>query len=183
MKRQGKVLWTLLNKGGRKGGDELIPLYKPHMPSLPELNDILNSGQLAAGNYTKKFENDLYMFFAEKNVLTVNTFNSAVSIAASCAGCKYGDEIVVSPMACLASTQPYAAAGLKIVWADIDPHTGTLDPESVEKKISRNTTCIIHNHFCGYPGYIDEINEIGKKYAEAFEILRMEMAFDKDMSL
>ncbi len=134
------------------------------MPALPELNDILNSGQLAAGSYTKKFEKDLCTFFSEEKVLAVNTFNSAVSIAVACAGGKYGDEIVVSPMACLASTQPYAAAGLKIVWADIDPHTGTLDPASVEKKITGNTTCIVHNHFCGYPGYIDEINEIGKKY-------------------
>jgi dTDP-4-amino-4,6-dideoxygalactose transaminase len=67
-------------------------------------------------------------------------------------------------MACLASTQPYATAGLKIVWADIDPHIGTLDPVSVEKHISKKTKAIIHNHFCGYPGYIDEINKIGKKY-------------------
>lgn len=148
----------------RKDGDELIPLYKPYMPILPELDDILYSGKLAAGAYTKEFEKGLSSFFSEEKVLVVNTFNSAVCVAVASAGCVYGDEAVASPMACLASTQPYKGAGLKIVWADIDPCTGTLDPDSVKRKITKRTKCIVHNHFCGYPGYIDEINEIGRKY-------------------
>ena len=34
----------------------MIPLYKPHMPQLPELEEILYSGQLAYGKYSLKFE-------------------------------------------------------------------------------------------------------------------------------
>lgn len=142
----------------------MIPLYKPYIPELPELNCILSSGHLAAGKYTKEFEKRLCDFISENKILAVNNFNNAVSVAISVMGYEYGDEVIASPMACLASTQPYATAGLKIVWADIDPHTGTLDPDSVENKITSNTKCIVHNHFCGYPGYIDEINEIGRKY-------------------
>lgn len=142
----------------------MIPLYKPYMPELPELNDILYSGQLSAGSYTKEFEKRLCEFFSEDKILAVNTFNSAISVAITTVGYSCGDEVIASPMACLASTQPYAAAGLKIIWADVDPHIGTLDPKSVESKITKKTRYIVHNHFCGYPGYIDEINEIGKKY-------------------
>ena len=58
----------------------------------------------------------------------------------------------------------FVAHEINIKWADIDPTTGTLDPGSVEKKISSKTKAIIHNHFCGYPGYIDEINELGRRY-------------------
>lgn len=47
--------------------------------------------------------------------------------------------------------------------ADVDPKRGTLCPESVEGKISPATKAIFHNHHCGYPGYIDEINEIGRR--------------------
>jgi dTDP-4-amino-4,6-dideoxygalactose transaminase len=79
-------------------------------------------------------------------------------------GVKAGDEIIASPMSCLASNQPFATIGAKVVWADIDPATGTLNPESVKQKITSNTKAIFHNHYCGYPGYIDEINEIGKQY-------------------
>lgn len=143
---------------------KMIPLYKPYMPELPEIDEILHSGKLAAGEYTKIFEKLLQKFLRQKQTIAVNSFNSAVSVAATTAGLQYGDEIIASPMACLASTQPYAGEGLKIVWADIDPYTGTLDPDDVVKRITSKTRAIVHNHFCGYPGYIDEINQIGREY-------------------
>lgn len=142
----------------------MIPLYKPYMPELPEIDKILHSGQLAAGRYTKEFEQNLRDYLSRQNVLATSTFNTAISVAITTFDFQYGDEIIVSPMACLASTQPYATAGLKIVWADIDPNTGTLDPDEVRKKITSKTKGIIHNHFCGYPGYIDEINAIGREF-------------------
>lgn len=141
----------------------MIPLYKPYMPELPEMDMILHSGQLAAGKYTMEFENQLKGYFGVGKILATSTFNTAISVAITSCGFAYGDEVIASPMACLASTQPYATAGLKIVWADIDPHTGTLAPDSVKSKITKKTRGIIHNHFCGYPGYIDEINEIGRE--------------------
>ena len=88
----------------------------------------------------------------------------AIYIALSTLGIKAEDGIVVSPMACLASTQPLLSMGIKVQWADVDPCTGTLYPDSVNNSITANTKAIIHNHYCGNVGYIDEINNIGKKY-------------------
>lgn len=139
----------------------MIPLYKPYMPELPDLDEILHSGRLAAGDITKKFEVLLQDYFSHDHILATSTFNTAISVAITSFDLQYGDEVIASPMACLASTQPYATAGLKIVWADIDPDTGTLNPDSVRSRITLKTKAIIHNHFCGYPGYIDEINAIG----------------------
>ncbi|WP_180818263.1 DegT/DnrJ/EryC1/StrS family aminotransferase, partial [Vibrio parahaemolyticus] len=70
-----------------------------------------------------------------------------------------GDEVIVSPMSCLMTTQPIKYAGAKVVWADIDPLTGSLDPLDVTKKITNRTKAIIHYHWAGNPGHIDEINE------------------------
>ena len=142
----------------------MLPLYKPYMPELPEMDKILHSGQLAYGRYTKEFEAALRNYFNNDSLIVTNSFNTAISVAVSSIGLRAGDEIIASPMACLASTQPYESNELKIVWADIDPHTGTLDPDAVRSKITGKTRCIIHNHFCGYPGYIDEINAIGREY-------------------
>lgn len=142
----------------------MIPLYKPYMPDLPEMDAILHSGALAYGDYTKKFEGRLRDYFGVPYLMVTASFHLAISVALTAAGIKPGDSIVASPMACLVSTQPYLSYGLNIVWADIDPKTGTLDPVSVEKRITKTTKVIVHNHFCGYPGYIDEVNEIGKRY-------------------
>ncbi len=142
----------------------MIQLYQPYMPELPEMDAILHSGALAYGEYSNRFENLLKKYFNTNNLIATNSFNAAISVVISILGLEYGDEVIASPMACLASTQPYASSGLKIVWADIDNHLGTLDPDSVKSKITTKTKCIIHNHFCGYPGYIDEINKIGREY-------------------
>lgn len=142
----------------------MIPLYKPFMPELPHLDEILNSGKLAYGNFGKKFEKKLAEFISVDNIITTNSFNMALLVALTTLGIKTGDSVIASPMACLASTQPLLSAGLKILWADVDPKTGTLNPMSVKELIKFNPKVIIHNHFCGYIGHIDEINQIGKNH-------------------
>ncbi len=142
----------------------MIPLYKPYMPELPELDQILMSGNLSYGQYTKEFEQKLKKYFGADYLFVTNSFNTAISVVVTTLGLGFGDEIIASPMACLASTQPYASSGLDIKWADIDSARGTLDPKSVEMIVTSKTKAIIHNHFCGYPGYIDEINDIGLRY-------------------
>lgn len=142
----------------------MIPLYKPYMPDLPDMNLLIHSGNLAYGNYTKQFEEKLREYFGSPYLLVTASFHLAISVALTALEIKFGDEVIASPMACLASTQPYLSNGCKIRWSDVDPKTGTLDPDSVEKRLTCNTKAIIHNHFCGYPGYIDEINEIGVRH-------------------
>ncbi len=142
----------------------MIPLFKPYMPQLPKLNEILQSGKLAGGEYVTAFEESLKKYFEEEYLLVTNTFASAISVAASTLGLTVGDEVIVSPMGCLVSTQPYLALGLKTVWCDVDAGRGTLSPDALRKVITPSTKAIVHNHFCGYVGYIDEINAIAREY-------------------
>lgn len=134
------------------------------MPETPLLNNILQSGQLSYGKYGKEFEKKLSTFLGVENLIVTNTFNMAILVALTTLGLKSGDSVIVSPMACLASTQPLLSLGIKVLWSDVDPLTGTLCPDSVRKLIVKNPKAIIHNHFCGYPGHIDEINAIGKEF-------------------
>ncbi len=141
----------------------MIPLYKPYIPSdLPELDNIIRSGQLAYGKWGRLFEQRLRDYIGVENLLTTNNFSTAIQIALVSLDLEPGDEVIASPMSCLNSTMPLRQFGLKVKWADIDPQTGTLNPDSVEDAISKDTKLIFHNHFCGYIGYVDEINAIGK---------------------
>ncbi|MDR1582689.1 MAG: aminotransferase class V-fold PLP-dependent enzyme [Prevotellaceae bacterium] len=144
----------------------MIPLYKPYMPEdLPEIDAILHSGALAYGKWGRMFEQSLKDFIGcKEDVLVVNSFTATIQVVLSTLGIQSGDEIIASPQSCLASTQPLATFGVEVVWADIDPSRGTLCPDSVARKITPRTKVIFHNHHCSYPGHIDEINAIGKKY-------------------
>ena len=133
------------------------------MPELPELDNILHSGALAYGKWGKEFEKRLAEYLGVKNVLLTNTYGLAWQVLFRALGLEPGDEVIATPMSCLQSTMPMAQYGLKTVWADIDPKYGVLDPDSVKSKITAKTKVIINYHFCGYPGYVDEINAIGKE--------------------
>ena len=134
------------------------------MPDIPLIQEILHSGKLAYGTYGKKFESSLSSYLNNDRLITTNTYSSAILVVMSTLNIKPGDSVITSPMTCLASSQPLLSMGINIIWSDINPKTGTLCPESVKKNITKNCKAIIHNHFCGHVGFIDEINAIGKQY-------------------
>lgn len=142
----------------------MIPLFKPFVPELPELSDVLYSGRLTYGDYTRQFEEKLKEYFNTPYLIVTSSYSNAISVALTTLGLVMGDRVIVSPMACLVSTQPYLSNGMKICWADVDSKTGTLSPDSVRSRLKLGAKAIVHNHFCGYPGYIDEINDIGKEH-------------------
>lgn len=144
----------------------MIPLFKPFIPDkiTKGLEEILNSGKLSYGVHSRDFEFSLKSFIGCSNILTTNSYGMAMQVLLTALDLKPGEEVIASPVACLASNQPLITMGLKVVWGDIDPKTGTLCPNSVKKKITKKTKAIFHNHFCGYLGYIEEINHLGKDH-------------------
>ena len=143
----------------------MIPLFKPYMPAkLPDLDRIIQSGQLAYGKYAREFEARLAEYIGIDEVLCTSSYNSAYLVLIRTLGLGHGDEVVASPMCCLASSQPFAVNGIKLIWADIDPSTGTLDPEAVKSKITPRTRAIVHNHFCGYAGHVGEMRKIADEH-------------------
>lgn len=144
----------------------MIPVFKPYMPQNVEADiaEILYSGQLAYGKCGREFENSLSEFIGNPKVITTATYNHALLIALSVLDLKTGDEIIANPVSCLASNQPFAVKGLKIIWSDINPETGTVNPESIRSQISPNTKAIFNNLFCGYAGDLDAVYAIGKEF-------------------
>ena len=144
----------------------MIPIFKPYMPeNIQEgLNEILYSGKLSYGKYGRAFEKKISEYISHKNVLTVSTYNQALLIVLSTLGLKPGDEVIASPVSCLASNQPFVIKGLKVIWADVNPLSGTLSVDDVRSKITSKTKAIFHNHYCGYLGNIEEMNALGKEF-------------------
>lgn len=143
------------------------PLFKVFVPEInlsEDIEQILRSGRLTSGHYVSLFEKKLQDYIGNPYVLVTGSNTYASLIALALCELKNDDEVIASPMACLASNQPVLNFGAKLVWADIDPLTGSIDPEDVRKKITSKTKAIIHYHWGGYPGYIDEINEIGREH-------------------
>lgn len=144
----------------------MIPIFKPYIPEniLPELEEILYSGNLSYGKYGKLFEAELAKYIENPYILTVSSYNQAMLMALSILGLQQGDEVIASPVSCLASNQPFVIKGIKVVWGDVNPQTGSLCVDDVRKKINTKTKAIFHNHFGGFLGNIAEINQIAKQH-------------------
>lgn len=144
----------------------MISLFKPYIPEgvAGDLSEILYSGRLGFGSWGQLFEAELIKYLGTENVTLVNSYSSALIIALDVLGIIQGDEIIMSPMCCLQSTQPLSSKGIKIVWADVDPSTGTLSPDSIKSCITSKTKAIFHNMHMGYVGYIDEVNRIAQEF-------------------
>ena len=144
----------------------MIPLFKPYMPEgIDEaLHTLLYSGKLAFGVNGRAFEQTLNEYLGTANTVVVNSFGSAMALVLDMYKIGPGDEVIMSPMTCLRSSQPVACRGAQVVWADIEPDYGVVSPESIREKITSRTKLIINYHHLGYIGFTDEINQLGKEH-------------------
>lgn len=139
----------------------MLRLFNSYMPDdLPELNKILHSGNISYGFYGNLFEEKLRNKLDNPYVLTTSNFFYAVSVALSTFGLRAGDEVIISPLNCLAAVMPYKNYGLEINFVDINIFTGTLDIDCVKKSITNKTKLIVLSHYCGYQGDIEEFRKI-----------------------
>jgi perosamine synthetase len=146
--------------------NSIIPLFKVNMSKKVDkpLLKVLHSGYIGQGPKVEEFEKKLAAFLDNPNVLTVNSGTSSLQLALRLAGVKEGDEVITTPMTCSATNEPILAIGAKIIWADILPTTGLIDPLSVEKKITKKTKAIICVDWGGLVCDLDALMKIANKH-------------------
>lgn len=146
----------------------MIPIVKPYIaPSeemMPAIESILYSGYIAESEPVYKFQNDFGSFIGNHNTLMVSSGTAALHIALLLLGVGAGDEVISTPMTSEPTNTTIALTGAKIVWGDVDPNTGLLDPQSVRKKISDRTKAIMLVHYAGMVCNMDEFNRISEQY-------------------
>jgi len=148
------------------GEGKNIPLFKVFMPEsvMEPLCKVLFSGYIGEGPRVEEFERKLAPWFNNNNVLALNNGTAALQLALRLANVGFGDEVVSTPMTCSATNEPIMAMGARIIWSDIDPWTGNIDPADVARKITPKTKAIMCVHWGGYPCDIDELNSIAAEH-------------------
>ncbi|MHC4757680.1 MAG: DegT/DnrJ/EryC1/StrS family aminotransferase [Planctomycetota bacterium] len=148
------------------GKGKAIPLFKVFMPDsiMEPLKKVLSSGYIGEGPKVKEFEKQLGGRLANKNVLALNNGTAAIQLALRLSDVGYQDDVVSTAMTCSATNEPILALGARIIWADIDPWTGNIDPREVEKRITPKTKAILCVHWGGYPCELEELNDIAQKH-------------------
>ena len=131
---------------------------------MPRLEEILYSGYIAQGEAVDQFELGFSKYIGCKNSLTVNSGSSALHLALILAGVEPGDEVISTPITAEPTNTVISQTGAKIIWADIDPNTGNICPDDVERKITNKTKAIMVVDYAGIPVNIQRFQEIEQKY-------------------
>lgn len=143
-----------------------IPLFKVFMAKSVsnKINETLYSGFIGEGPKVAEFEEALAAYIG-KRVLTLNSGTSGLQLAYHMAiDHDPNAEIITTPITCSATNTPIITNNAKIVWADVDPITGSIDPDDIERKITKNTKAITMVHWGGNPCDINKINDIAKTH-------------------
>ena len=127
----------------------------------------LMSTWLSEGRRVKEFEDALSDRLGLVNPAALNSGTSALHLALVIANVGPGDEVILPPQTFIATGLAIVMQGAVPVFADVDPCTGNLLPESVAAKVTSRTRAVMPVHWAGLPCDMDDIQDIASRHGLA----------------
>lgn len=160
--------------------------------SMPNLEDYVKEIQPIFENYHltnmgpiyKKFQYQLKNYLGVPELSLFTNGHMALEMAIQAFGLQIPDgEVITSPFTFVSTTHAIVRNGLKPVFCDIRESDYTIDPDKIERLITKKTVAIIPVHVYGNLCDVEVINKIAKKHnlkviydaAHAFGVTYKEM--------
>jgi len=165
--------------GGKKVRTKKFPAYRIFDDKeVKAASRVIKSGILSkflgawhedfyGGPEVRALEKEWARHFNVKHAVSVNSATSGLYCAVGAAGVGPGDEVIVSTYTMSASATAPIIFNAVPVFADIEEDYFCLDPDSIEKKITKQTKAIVVVDIFGQPYDADKINKIAKKHSLA----------------
>lgn len=119
---------------------------------------------LSTGKYVPEFENNVCSYVGAKYGVAVNSGTAALHLATFALDIKEGDEVIISSISFVASSNCVLYQRGKPVFCDVDPETLCIDVSKIESLITPQTKAIIFVDMCGQPSDFDAIKEIADRH-------------------
>jgi dTDP-4-amino-4,6-dideoxygalactose transaminase len=148
---------------------EPVYISRPLLPELRDLHAALEEIFAAQwltnmGDKHNRFERELHTVLNVPHVSLFNNGTIALMVALKALELPAGSEVITTPFTFAATPHSIRWNGLEPVFADIECDTMTIDPESIERSITKHTSAILGVHVYGYPCRINEINTLAEQY-------------------
>ncbi len=144
----------------------MIPVARPYLDEEEQqaVRKVLQSGMLAEGKVAREFEREFSEYVGTKYATVTTNGTTALSTALEAMDIQPGDEVITSPFTFIASANTIAMIGAIPVFVDIKKETYNIDPELIEKAITKKTRAIMPVHIFGSPCDMKHIMEIAEKH-------------------
>ncbi len=131
---------------------------------IAEVAASLRSGWIGTGPKVHRFEEMFRDFTGARHAMALNSCTAALHLSMLAIGIRPGDEVIVPAMTFAATANAVIHAGGIPVLADCRRETMNIDPEDVERKITKKTRAVIPVHFAGRPCEMDVICAIARRH-------------------
>jgi dTDP-4-amino-4,6-dideoxygalactose transaminase len=147
------------DSSGRSFGPEELAL----------LREVIESGTLNStrGKQVRQFEQEFAERYGAPHCCAVSSGTAAVHAAIAALDPEPGDEIITSPITDMGAITPILYQQAIPVFADVDPDTLNVTPETVARCISGRTRAIIVTHLFGNPCDVPGIIDVASKHGIA----------------
>ncbi len=131
---------------------------------LAAVTEVLKGDFLTQGPWVKRFEDAFAAFVKAPYALAVGTGTAALQLSVAALGIRPGQKVIVTPLTFCASANSVRYADGEVVFCDIDPSTGNLDPRAVGELLSQAQSGeyagIITVDFAGMPSALPELRAL-----------------------
>ena len=124
---------------------------------------VLEKSDFILGEEVSKFEKAIAAYCGTRYAIGLNSGTDALFLCLKAYGIGVGDEVITAPNSFIASAAVIVAVGAKPVFVDIRNDLN-IDPNLIEKVITRKTKAIIPVHLTGKPADMDPILNIAQKH-------------------
>jgi dTDP-4-amino-4,6-dideoxygalactose transaminase len=150
------------------------PVHQGGWPRWPEWREawepaivkILRSGRWYRGDggHVAEFEAAYAKLLGARRCVATASGTTSLLVSLHVMGVDAGDEVIVSPYTFIATYNAILIAKALPVFADTDPATLTMDPASIESRITERTRAILPVHIYGMPCDMDPIRAVARKH-------------------
>ena len=126
--------------------------------------DALRGDLITCGPYVDELEKKLCEVTGAKYAVAVSNGTAALHCALIATGVGEGDEVITTPLTFAASANCAVYVGATPVFADVNPETYNIDPDSIEAHITDRTKAVVAVDYTGQAVEHDRIREICDKH-------------------
>ena len=130
---------------------------------LESFGETLGSIFLTLGPRVGEFETRFARMLGVPEVVGVSSGSMALVLALRALDVGPGDEVITTPMTFVATSNAILQLGARVVFADVDPATGLIDPDEVERAVGPRTRAIIPVHLYGQLADMPRLRQIADR--------------------
>jgi len=128
------------------------------------IGEVIRRSAFVRGPFVDTFEAEFSAMMGRTHCVSCANGTDSLFIAMRALGIKPGDEVLAPAHSWISTTETITLAGGTVIFCDTDADTFTIDPGSIEDKISSRTVGIIPVHLYGQSADMDRIMQIARKH-------------------